>query len=194
MKLSTLTIQHKNWLDNSEAGGQIDLKSLTLDAEQIRTAVLEGAIFDYITFERLEAFDCDFTGASFFNCTFISCKLIHCNFHKAEFHDCRFDHIQITGCSFTKSEWHRGEFRLAVFASCDFSWSYLQSVDLRHTHFNDINLEGAIWDRNKLYKASFKSITLGSLHTARIERTDFSQDGNGGTWLTFEQFREVFRI
>ena len=194
MKLSDLTLQHKKGLEKSETGSQIDLTSVTLDAEQIRDELLEGAIFDRVTFNELELVHCDLTASHLFDCTFINCKFTHCSFHKAEFHNCQAEHVKFAQCSFTKTEWYGGDFKHAVFAECDFSWSYLQSVDLRYTQFKDVNLEGAVWYKTKVYKSEFDSIDFGSQHPGRIQETDISELGDGTTEVTIEQFRDLLGI
>jgi uncharacterized protein YjbI with pentapeptide repeats len=194
MKLSDLALQHKEWLEKSYAGRQIDLTSITLDTELIRDCRFTGAIFEHVIFEKLELVHCDFTAVRFFDCTFTGCTFTHCSLHKAEFHNCKGVQVKFAQCGFTKTEWYRGDFREAVFADCDFSWSYLQSIDLRYAQLTDVKLDGALWDKTKVYNARFESIDFGTMHSARILETDVSEAGDGTTEVTLQQFRELFGI
>lgn len=194
MNLSNLTFQHKVWLENHEKGSQIDLRSVTLDAEEIQNAFLEAAIFDHVNFEGLEILNCDLTATHLFNCTLKKCKFVHCSFHKAEFHDCRCEHVEFKECSFTKTEWYRGDFVQAEFTACDFSWSCLQSVDLRYAQLKKINLEGALWDKTKVYNACIERVNFGGLHLATIQRTDVSQAGDETALVTQQEFRKLFGV
>jgi uncharacterized protein YjbI with pentapeptide repeats len=194
MKLSSLTFQHKKWLEDVDFGCQIDLNAVTLEPEQITTMSVDGAIFDSVTFKCLEFLNCGFTAARFFDCIFQNCIFIHCSLHKAEFHNCRFLEVGIKGCSLTRSEWYQGELTSAKLSNCDFGWSYLQAIDLRYSALNDINLEGAIWDACKVYGAHFESINFGCLHPARIQAIDISPAGDGTIEVTLQQLREMFGI
>jgi uncharacterized protein YjbI with pentapeptide repeats len=194
MKLSELALQHNACVEQSNARRQIDLTSVTLDAELITGGCFEGAIFNKVILEKMEFVRCDFTAASFFDCTFTDCTFTQCKFHKAEFHNCTGVQLKCAQCGFTRTEWYCGDFKGAVFAECDFGWSYLQSIDLRYAHLMNVKLEGGLWDKIKVYNARFESVDFGSVHPARILETDVSEAGDGTAEVTVAQFRGLFGI
>lgn len=157
---------------------EFNLKGISFFNSNFSEATFKNCIFDFCKLDKIQSFgavfdqcsmvQASFVGGNYVTCNFLECDLRYSDFSKSRMHQSNMKFCKADNSLFKNVSFFDTCLASTTFTYSDFSGSDIKNVQMHHSDFTAISVDGEtiFWDCYYDKKTNFTGVGLGS---CRIE-------------------------